>query len=279
MTSTNADQNAYWNGPAGGRWVAEQEELDRALRPFGDAALAAAAPRPGERVLDVGCGCGATTIDLARQVTATGAVTGIDISTQMLDRARSRVAALGLKSVGFLEADAGAHPFASEYDLVFSRYGVMFFADPARAFANLTHALVPGGRVAFVAWRSLEENAWLDVPFRAALTVVEPPPPEPPDAPGPFAFASDARVMQILADAGLARVVVAPFEHALLLGTSVDAAVQFACSTGRVARMLQSDEARRPRVLEAVRAALAATATEKGVALPGAAWIVTASRT
>src|SRR6185369_15072156 len=181
-------------------------------------AMDAAAVAAGERVLDVGCGCGSTTIELARRAGPTGHVVGADISGPMLADARARTAAAGLGNVELVHADAQTHAFPpSAFDLVFSRFGVMFFADPTAAFANLRGALRPGGRLAFVCWRSLPENPWMAVPLMAALQHLPPPTIPGPEDPGPFSFADRGRVERILGGAGWSDVTVTPLDETLTL--------------------------------------------------------------
>src|SRR5262249_32133419 len=151
----NAEQVRFWNDAGSRRWVRQQALLDAMLASLGRRALERAAARHGERVVDVGCGCGDTSLALARAVGVTGRVTGIDVSRPMLERAGERAREAGLGTVCFVEADAQTHPFAREHDLVFSRFGVMFFIDPVVAFRNLRGALGPGGRLAFVCWQAL----------------------------------------------------------------------------------------------------------------------------
>src|SRR5262249_6517301 len=148
-----------------------------------------------ERVLDVGCGTGQTSIELARRAGPGGAVTGIDISAPMLARARARAADAGARTVTFLDADAQTHRFdPASLDVCFSRFGIMFFAAPDAAFANLRSALRPAGRLAFVCWQSMRDNPWMLVPLMAAAAHITLPPPPAPDAPGPFSFADADRV-------------------------------------------------------------------------------------
>ncbi|MFM8411336.1 MAG: class I SAM-dependent methyltransferase, partial [Alphaproteobacteria bacterium] len=152
----NAEQIDYWNDMAGPKWVALQESLDRQIGPLGAAAMAAADLQPGERVLDVGCGCGATSIELARRVAPGGAVLGVDVSTVMLEAARAAAGRAGAEGLEFANADAQTAPLTpAGFDVVFSRFGVMFFADPTAAFANLRRALRPGGRLAVVCWHAI----------------------------------------------------------------------------------------------------------------------------
>ncbi len=153
-TGPNSDQIEFWNGLAGERWVRHQNELDAMIGGIGDDVLARAQISEGERVLDVGCGCGHTTLEIARQVGKSGSVTGIDISAMMLDHARTRADAAGVENVEFLNADAATQQFPETgFELLFSRFGVMFFSDPVAAFKNLASAIKPGGRLAFACWR------------------------------------------------------------------------------------------------------------------------------
>src|SRR6266850_2472283 len=182
----NQEQIRYWNEQGGPRWVQRQQQLDAQINPLGLVAMQRAEIRPGERALDVGCGCGQTTLELAQRVGASGSVLGIDISQPMLTRARERQQELGIKNLEFLHADAQTYSFERErFDLIFSRFGVMFFDDPAAAFANLRTALRSAGRLCFLCWQTLEKNEWARVPFLAATRHVQPPAPPAPDAPGP----------------------------------------------------------------------------------------------
>ena len=196
------EQRAYWNGEPGGRWLARADDTDRMLEPILEAAIAQAKVMPGETVLDVGCGCGASLIALARAVGETGRVVGMDISEQMLGLARERTATL--PQVECIVADAATHDFSAlQADLIFSRFGVMFFGDPAAAFANMKRGLKPGGRIVFACWRGIQENAWMDVPLRAAYKHVPRQPRPGPEDPGPFSFADTERVTRIFREAGL----------------------------------------------------------------------------
>lgn len=286
MTSTagpdspNAEQVRYWNEVSGPTWVAAQDVLDALIGPVGEHALAVAAAHAGERVLDVGCGCGTTTLALARAVGSTGTVTGLDISGPMLTRARERAGEAGLSNVRFRQADAqiaALEPAA--YDLLFSRFGVMFFADPVAAFRNLHGAMAPEGRLAFVCWQAITRNPWMLVPVTAAAQHLTLPRPDP-LAPGPFAFADDARLRGILEDAGFREVAIADRSTTLRLGTGdLESATQFAMVVGPTASALRearADEALRTRVTDAVREALRPYHAADGVHLGGATWIVTA---
>ncbi len=268
----NAAQVAYWNASAGPTWVAMQDALDRQLHELGLAAMAALGPREGERVIDIGCGCGATTLELARRVGPSGRVLGADISAPMLGVARRRAESLGW--VSFVQADAQTHPFEPA-DAAFSRFGVMFFADPTAAFANIRKALAPAGRLAFVCWRALTENHWMTIPMAAVAPLLPPTPPPPPDAPGPFAFADRDRLRRILTGAGFADVAIEPHDQAIG-GGDLETTVRTTLNVGPVGAALRDNPALQPQMADAVRAALAPHAGPEGVKLPSATWIVTA---
>ncbi|MFI5217367.1 MAG: class I SAM-dependent methyltransferase [Candidatus Limnocylindria bacterium] len=280
-TGPNAEQIAYWNEQAGANWVAREALLDEQIAPLGLAAMDRAGVAQGERVVDVGCGCGQTTLQLGARVGPRGSVTGIDISAPMLERARARAAEQGLANVRFLNADAQSTPLGAQaFNLVFSRFGVMFFADPKAAFANLRASLAPGGRVAFVCWQELARNAWMSIPMRAAASQVALPAPPPPGTPGPTAFADPGRVRGILESAGFAGIAIEPLEGPLVVGGSgatLEQAVEFTLKMGPMARALRETPSEEiARVAVAVREAIAPHRTPKGVILGYAAWIVSA---
>lgn len=278
MRTPNAEQIAYWNGPSGASWVADQDLRDRSLAPFGEAALGSARVKPGERVLDVGCGCGATSLALAEAVGPSGHVLGLDVSEPMLAHARHR--ARGLPQLTFRSGDAGSAPFEGDAHLLFSRFGVMFFEDPAASFAHLRTALAAGGRLAFVCWRGLAENPWLEVPFSAAQAVLPRASPVL-EGPGPLAFADPAQVRSILERAGFTEIAVAPFDHVMPLGDGrgLDAAAAEAMTLGPAARLLKDvDEPTRQQVGAAIRQALAPHLRGQQLTLGAGAWVVTAKR-
>lgn len=279
----NAEQVAYWNETAGPKWVALHESIDAHIRPLGLAAIDRAAVVAGEQVIDVGCGCGATSLELARRVAPDGTVTGIDISAVMLERARRAASETGIANARFENADAQTHAFSpAAFDVLFSRFGVMFFIDPVAAFTNLHRALRPGGRIAFVCWQSLPQNPWMFVPVMAAAQHIALPPPPAPGAPGPFAFADADHVRRILTDAGFADVDLESVETTLNVGggTDLDAVVDFLLQMGPAAAALRdAAPTQRPTVATAVRESLVPYYEEgQGVRMAAAAWIVTARR-
>ena len=274
--SANAAQIQYWNTAAGETWAQLQEQLDRQIAPLGREALRVLAAARSERVLDVGCGCGDTTLDLAARVGTEGRVVGIDISTPMLEVARRRPRPEPAACPEFRQADAQVADLGeAAFDAAFSRFGVMFFGDPVSAFKNIRASLQPHGRLGFVCWRALGENAWMQVPLDAAAPLLPPATPSDPFAPGPFAFADAGRVRSILRDAGFDPATLEPFDT-LIGGNDLDQAVKLALRVGPLAAALRENPMLQPRVADAVREALARHATPRGVLLNAAVWIVSA---
>jgi SAM-dependent methyltransferase len=275
----NADQIAYWNGPAGKRWADRQQAQDILLGPVADILVDRARLKAGERVIDVGCGSGATTIAFAQKVGPSGHVLGIDLSEPMLAKARTS-APNGLP-VDFVQADATVYPFDPEnFDLLASRFGVMFFAEPVQSFANMRKALRPSGRLAFACWREPRDNPWMMAPLQAVYKHAPKLPPQGPEDPGPFAFASEERVHRILGAAGFRGIAMeaCPLSFDIAIGNGLDAAVQSALEIGPAHRALEGQP---PDVVAAatnsIRETLAPFAKGGTVALAGSIWIVTAS--
>lgn len=277
-SAANAEQIEYWNARAGQTWAEFQQQLDRQIQPLGEQAQRVLAPATGERVLDIGCGCGQTTLELAQRVGPSGRVVGVDISRPMLEVARARSAAVS--NVKFLELDAQREHIAaaagvSVFDAAFSRFGVMFFGDPIAAFANIRAALRPAGRLAFVCWRPLAANPWMRVPMEAATPLLPPLPPGDPQAPGPFAFADAARVEGILRSAGFTAVTHQPYDARIGSG-DLEQTLALTFRVGPLGAVLREHPEYRERVAAAVRTALQPYAGPDGVLLPAAVWIFSA---
>lgn len=272
-----SDQQRYWDSH-GETWVAVHELLDVQLEPFGRVALDASGATTGERVIDVGCGPGASLVDLATRVGETGSVLGIDLSEPMVARAAARTAALA--NVRVVHGDAGAYAFEpGAADLVFSRFGVMYFPDPVAAFGNLRRALRPGGRLAFIAFQDARHNPWGLLPQLAVAPIVPLPPTPTAGEPGPFSFGDPDVVRTVLAGSGFEAVEIRPHTGWLRVSGAgrIDEAVTFLADLGPVHQaLLDADEAVRDEARAAIRAALALYETRRGVRMPAATWVVTA---
>src|SRR4051794_147039 len=249
----NAEQIAFWKGAGGARWVERRAEIDAALAPVQEALLERAAIRPGERVLDIGCGCGATMIAAAGKVGPGGSVLGLDVSAAMLTSAHELAPADA--PVSFVQGDAMVHHFkAASADLVISRLGVMYFADPVRAVLNIRTALRSEGRIAFACWGELRDNLWALEPLQAAYNHVPKLAGLRPHAPDDFAFGAGEGVEKVMRDAGLRRVWLERGDVALDLaaGNGLEGAVQTALAIGPAGRAVAAQPS------EAVEAATAA---------------------
>jgi SAM-dependent methyltransferase len=255
-------------------WAEVREALELQLAPLGRRALAALAPRAGESVLDIGCGGGETVLELARAVAPEGTVLGIDLSAAVLAFARRAVK--DCERVRLVEADAQVFPFEPAlFDAAFSRFGVMFFADPITAFSNIHRSLKPGGRLAFVCWRALNENQLDLLPLQAASAYLPPQPVHDPDAPGPFAFAKPERVRGILASAGFTEIEITAHDEPVGSG-DLETMLAVCSRVGALGKILRENPELRAAALPAVRSALAAYDGPDGVRLNAAVWIVTA---
>jgi SAM-dependent methyltransferase len=282
IPNANPEQHEYWNETAGPKWAQLSDVIDTQIAPLGGEAMDRIGVAAGQRVLDVGCGCGHTTLELARRVGPQGAVLGADISRPMLESARARADAAGVGNARFEQADAQVHAFEADvFDLVFSRFGVMFFADPVAAFANLTSALQPGARLGFVCWQALTRNDWMLRPMAALAPLLSLQPPSDPHAPGPFAFADADRVTRILQDAGFGSVRVEGMERDLLVGGggSLDDTVGFLLQMGPAGAALRdAPKDLRAKAADAVREAITPFQGDQGVRMPAAAWLFQATR-
>jgi SAM-dependent methyltransferase len=273
---TNTDQITAWGGSVGKTWVRFNAQLDRQLEPIGAEVARRLAPLDGCAILDVGCGAGATSRELAGLAGPGGKVLGVDISTPMLELARQKSDAANLT---YVEADAQTHAFEPDsIDVLHSRFGVMFFDDPPAAFANLRRAARPGARLAFACWRSPAQNEWLQLPMRAAAGLFPERPTFDPVAPGPFAFADDARVRQILEQSGWTGVGTEPLDLQIG-GSNLEDTVQMMIRVGPLGAAIREAGPTPEMMAQAdalVRPAVEPYATADGVLFPSATWIVTA---
>ena len=277
----NAEQISHWNESAGPVWVAYQDRLDRQIRGHGERAIGAASLAPGDAVLDIGCGCGETSLEIARRVGSSGGVHGIDVSAPMLARARERAREAGFSHLDFSQMDAQSADLGEGvFDVAFSRFGVMFFDNPRAAFANISRALKSDGRLAFVCWQAPQENPWIALPMAAIAPHVTLPPPPAVDAPGMFSLADPERIQRLLAEAGFADISVEGAEIPMAPGGGgLDQAVDLFLEVGPARVLLEQaggGEALHDKLVAAVREAYAPFATEQGMRVRSAAWIVTA---
>ncbi|MBO6564346.1 MAG: class I SAM-dependent methyltransferase [Pseudomonadales bacterium] len=271
--ANNEEQSAYWNGQMGDAWVSVETYIDRMLSPLSDVAVKAADAKSGTKILDVGCGCGPTTLKLADL----GAeVLGVDISQKMIDRANEHA---GERSgVSFKVADAASEHYNGDYDIVFSRFGVMFFDDPVAAFNNLRSALKPGGRLNVLVWQAPVKNPWMSLPARAIEPYQPDAPASDPKDPGPFAMADRDHTRDILTQAGFTDIEFVDVEKSINLGKDVDEVMDFQTYVGPLSRLLEVvDEATGMLAIQAVREEFGAQQTNDGINLPASALLVKAS--
>jgi SAM-dependent methyltransferase len=274
----NEEQRKFWNSAAAARLLAIRGPHEVALRPFGLAALDALHPAPGERALDVGCGTGETTRELARRVGPAGAVVGVDVAQPFLDVAREESAAVA--NVSYVLADAQTHPFGAELDLCYSRFGLMFFDDPAAAFRNLRGALRPGGRLAAVVWGPPASCGWVGLPLRAVRARLPSAVGGNTSGAGPFSLSDAPALAKLLADAGFADVRVEPLALPFRCGDTADDAARFLVRFGPAAAALREAGAEgervRPDVEVLLRDALLPWVGARGVELPSTELLLTA---
>lgn len=275
--TANAEQIALWNGPGGERRARQPHLIDAQVRRHHLALLDAAAIEASDRVLDVGCGTGQSTRDAARAAAA-GDALGVDLSAAMLAVARRLAADEGMANAAFEQADAQVHRFPpAGFDVAISRFGVMFFDDPAAAFANIGRALRPGARLALLVWQARERNEWALV-FRQALTG-RPEMPELAATGHAFALADPAVVREILGAAGFDGVSLSGVHQPVFYGTDVATACDLVRSLPSSLEVLAGlDEAGTARALDRLRAALAAHQTSEGVTFEARSWLITARR-
>ncbi len=273
---SNREQAMAWDGDEGRYWAAHADRFDESLRAYQPTFLAAAELSPDDRVLDVGCGAGQTSIDAAQVATA-GSVLGVDLSGAMLEVARQRASAAGLANVQFVQADAQVHPFEpASFDVVIGRTSAMFFGDPVAAFANLASALRPGGRLVLLVWQGIEHNEWIRCILGAMAAGRDLAPP-PPGAPGPFALSQPDRVRSLLTGAGFDEPDLRDLRERMYFGPTPEEATTF--MHGLNAWMLQDlDEVGRARALDALHRTMREHDGPDGVTFDSATWLITATR-
>lgn len=272
MTDANAAQADYWASAAAYQWIAREASLDAMLAGVLTRVLDHAGLQPGEQVLDIGCGTGASCLAAVQLVGPEGRVAGVDISAQLLDRARSRARDAGAQNITFTLADAQTHAFAAaSVDVILSRFGVMFFEDPVAAFANMARALKPGGRMAFAAWAPPQQVPWFSIPVGAAVARLGKPAPTDPTAPGPMAFQDPDRVMRMMGAAGLKNVVCQTEKIDLTPKGAFDDIIAFATRVGPASRImaeLSATDADAAAIEAEVGKGFAPFVTDQGMRIP-----------
>ncbi len=270
MTEANADQQSFWNDNAGAIWVAQMDAMDTALARILEAVLQRAAIRPGERILDIGCGAGTSTIAAAAQAGPTGHALGVDISQTLLSAATNRITPGS--NVAFALADAQTFEFEPEtFDCLISRFGVMFFADPVAAFANLARGLVPGGRMVLATWGAIPQNPYFTMPAAIAKGVLGPVPKTDPDAPGPFAFRDVDRVRGILSAAGMTDIAAQEVQIDMTPDGDRRAVAELLCEIGPARRALtyfEADAQAQERMIAALEDGLEPYISQDGIRIP-----------
>jgi len=267
------EQTTLWNGPAGRAWVEAQEVLDQMFKPLEDLLIEAVVAGSGRRVLDVGCGTGSTTLAVARLPGAKGHCIGIDISEPMITAARARAEREGTPA-SFIRANAQDHAFEpASFDMIISRFGVMFFDDFVHAFANLRRAAKDDAELRFVAWRSPSENPFMTTAERAAAPLLPNIPARRPDAPGQFAFADQRRVHRILEESGWAGIDIQAIDVPCTLPEKE--LVRYLTRLGPLGLILhEADDRTRTQVIETVRAAFEPYVHGAEVRFNAACWMI-----
>jgi SAM-dependent methyltransferase len=279
----NEEQIDYWNGDAGKRWAQDDNTMARLLLPINQALLDHASIENSQNALDIGCGGGSQSLMLAQRLGADARVLGVDISRPLLEVARDKINTGGANcaELDFLQGDAAIHNFdPGSFDLLFSRFGVMFFDDPVAAFTNMRTALAPNGQLAFSCWQAMKTNEWTWIPIRTALQHLPPPEPPVPNAPGPFAFADPVRLESILADAGFSDIALQSFNTKLRISeaATLPEAVRELTRIGPMGRLLQDQsEAALNKVYPALEETLEPYFREGALELDSAIWLVTAT--
>jgi len=275
-SGANADQAKYWAEHGGPSWVRDEVVYDMMLAPFNHLLVEALAARPGERVLDVGCGFGSTALAVAA---AGASVHGVDISPPMVRRAEERAAAARVGAT-FTVGDVQEDSLGGPYDAVTSRFGVMFFADPIRAFRNVAQATRHGGRLVFVCWQPLDRNPWMSAASDVLKALLEDPTPPPPASVGPFAFGDTAYLDHVLTNAGWNSISIAAAETPIRMGGNdgVAGAVDHALSSSAARALLSTgDDTLQARAAVILEERFQALSINGQVSFPAAAWLVSAA--
>ena len=281
MEDKNAKQKDFWSGKGGDYWVEKQSEMDIMLNPLGEKALAKLDLKSNSEVLDIGCGCGATTLEIAKRVSE-GTVTGLDISVPMLDKAESEASIQDIANVDFKVVDVQVDQLASEkYDYVYSRFGVMFFDDPYEAFKNIFSSIKEGGELSFVCWQDPSLNPWQSLSVQVIRGYLDMPSP-PPRSPGPFAFHEKDYVKEILEKSGFSNISFDDNQEDITMfsGKSLqEASEDYLAINPVVTEMLKdSPDDLKSEIVESLKEAFSEFHKGDGLVFPSATWVVSASK-
>ncbi len=279
MEDKNAKQKDFWSGKGGDYWVEKQSEMDIMLNPLGKKALAKLDLKSNSEVLDIGCGCGATTLEIAKKVSE-GTVTGLDISVPMLGKAESEASIQGIANVDFKVIDVQVDQLASEkYDYVYSRFGVMFFDDPYEAFKNIFSSIKEGGELSFVCWQDPSLNPWQSLSVQVIRGYLDMPSP-PPRSPGPFAFHEKDYVKEILEKSGFSNISFDDNQEDITMfsGKSLqEASEDYLAINPVVTEMLKdSPDDLKAEIVESLKEAFSEFHKGDGLVFPSATWVVSA---
>ena len=281
MEDKNAKQKDFWSGKGGDYWVEKQSEMDIMLNPLGEKALAKLDLKRNSKVLDIGCGCGATTLEIAK-VVSEGTVTGLDISVPMLDKAKSEARNKGIENVDFKVVDVQVEQLAyEEYDFAYSRFGVMFFDDPFEAFKNIFSSLRTDGELSFVCWQDPSLNPWQSLSLQVIRRYLDMPSP-PPRSPGPFAFHEKDYVKEILENSGFSNISFDDNQEDITMfaGKSLEEASEdYLAINPVVTEMLKdSTDDLKSEIVESLKEAFSEFHRGDGLVFPSATWVVSANK-
>lgn len=280
MSEVNKNQRDFWSGKGGDIWVERQNAMDTMLSPLGEAALNKLNLNEGENVLDIGCGCGHTTLNIAKRISPDGQVTGLDISEPMLKRAKESANEMSISNASFNCVDVQTDDMGEEvYSAAFSRFGVMFFEDPVAAFCNINKSLITGASLSFVCWQSPALNPWQSLFIEAVKKYVDLPSP-PPRSPSPFAFMESEYVSSILEESNFQNIMIEGHEAEVNMfsGRSLSDSVKDYISINPVVSEMLKDspEEQKTEIINSAIDAFSPYYAEKGLMFPSATWLVTA---
>jgi ubiquinone/menaquinone biosynthesis C-methylase UbiE len=278
----NAEAIEAWDTVLFDKFTRFRRLVTSGLGKHGEAAIARLAPTPGSRVIDLGCGFGDTSQDLARLVGPSGSVVGVDAAPRFIEEATREAAAAGITNLRFFTADVQTADLGGPYDYAFSRFGMMFFSSPVQALRNVARSLVSGGKIGFVVWRKREDNGWLHEAEKVVREIV--PEPETHDAPtcgpGPFSMAGADTVSDILLAAGYRNITFERTEIPILIGEDLQDAIEFAIALGPAGELIRlagaEGERRRPQVVAALREVMAQFKEPDGIRASASTWVITA---